>query len=148
MCYQCERGMKMSSLLAILCAIVGAVLYLLALLSRPDPPELAQTQFLDLFIGILLGIGSWGLLLVRGIAATRRPRHKTSLICGIIVSICTSGSLIAWHRLQLAERERNAESAAAETVSQTNTDAAHQKPSPPWPRHCPLARSNHIISEV
>ena len=98
------------------CVGTGALLFLAALVFRVEPPELAGTEVMDVFIGLLLGGGMWGLL-----GALLPARRGASLAAGVLICLFAGGALVTWHRFQLAERERYARAAAAGAASRTNT---------------------------
>ena len=67
---------------AVGCGAVGAFFYLAALLFRVEPPELTRTQFMDVIIGALLGVGVWGLFHAFELPHARPARAKLSFATG------------------------------------------------------------------
>ena len=61
---------------------------------------------ISLLIGLFLGAGVWGLFHTFELPRAPSKRAKLSFATGALVCLCTGASLVAWHRLQLAERER------------------------------------------
>ena len=106
------------------CGAMGALLYLAAIAFRVEPSELAATQLMDLMIGLLLGAAVLGLFHVFELPRAPLVRRKSSFVTGALVCLCAGGSLISWHRFQLAERERHSRAAAAATSTQTNVPAS------------------------
>jgi H+/Cl- antiporter ClcA len=111
---------------AVGCGVVGAFLYLAALLFRVNPPELAETQFMDVIIGLFLGGAAWAAFHAIELPHAPPERTKLSLATGVLVCVCAAASLVACHRLQLAERERQAQ--AAISAAAVNTNAPISRP--------------------
>jgi len=109
------------ALLVIVTGGLGSLWYLAAIVFRVDPPELEDTQVMDVFIGVLLGIATLGAFHLFQLPRSSIPRMRLSIATGIMVCLLAGCSLISWHRYTLAVRERNAKAAIQRQIRQPSS---------------------------
>jgi hypothetical protein len=117
----------LNALLVIAAGGLGGVWFFFALVARLDSP-VGEIQVIDLCIGAVLGIATAGVFDVLQLPRASASRTRARIIAGATVCVLAGGSLIAWHRRQLVERER----LGREAIERASRDAqAESRPTEP-----------------